>query len=517
MPHFRLLAAVLAFGTALPLLGGATPASATFTPGTLHARSLVFDGVERVYDVWVPASYDGSTAVPLVLDLHGYGSNKTAQRGVSGFQAQADLHNFLVAWPQGTFGLPENPEGRNMPDGPSWNAGGFCCGAAASTRVDDVGFLNAVARAIEAEANIDLRRVYSTGISNGGAMSHYLACESANSIAAVAPVAFPLNVNPLDDCRPLRPIAVRHYAGTTDTLVKYEGVGSLIAPAQTSFAYWRDVTGCAGTTPDETTTIGTSTCERYTNCEAGTEIGLCSVNASVNTPIPGHITYINPDLNIAADAWDFFTRQQAPAPVCGDGVLGVGEECDDGNTGGGDGCDAACALEPCTPAPAEGCRSTTYVGSRLRIRDDIDDANDSFQWKWSKGQATELADFGNPTDDQALWMCVYSGGVLKAATAIPPGGDCGGAPCWSASRSGFAYADESGSAGGITAVSMRAGATGKARVQWKGEGPGLAMPGELSGPVVVQMKKAAGGACWQSTFTEPFKQNANGVFSDSGF
>lgn len=516
MPGTRriLLAPLVA---ALALLSAA-PALAAFTPGTLHQRSMVFDGAERVYDVWVPASYDGSVPVPLVLDLHGYGSNKTAQRGVSGFQAQADLHNFLVAWPQGRFGAPDNPEGRNMPAGPSWNAGGFCCGDAASTRVDDVGFLNAVARAIEEEASIDLRRVYVTGISNGGAMSHLMACRSANSIAAVAPVAFPLNVNPLTDCRPSRPVAVRHYAGTTDTLVSYDGVGNLIVPAQTSFAYWRDATPCAGTTPDETTVLGTSTCERYTDCAAGTEIGLCSVNASLNTPIPGHITYINPDLNIAADAWAFFSRQQAPEPVCGDGTIGVGEECDDGGTAPGDGCDSACILEPCAAAPTEDCRSTTYVGSRLRIRDEADDASDTIQWKWSKGLATSLEEFGDPSADQTLWMCVYADGVLKSATAVLPGGPCDGSgPCWTKGSSGYRYEDDSGSQGGITSLTLKAGDTGKAQVRWQGEGPGLALPGALSGTVVVQMKKQDGGVCWQSTFREPHQKNSGGRFSAKGF
>jgi cysteine-rich repeat protein len=34
-------------------------------------------------------------------------------------------------------------------------------------------------------------------------------------------------------------------------------------------------------------------------------------------------------------------------PVCGDGALGVGEQCDDGNTVAGDGCDELCRHENC--------------------------------------------------------------------------------------------------------------------------------------------------------------------------
>ena len=116
-------------------------------------------------------------------------------------------------------------------------------------KVDDVGFARALVQVIAAEANIDLQRVYATGLSTGGAMSHRLACEAADVFAAVAPVAFPLAFAPLSNCQPSRPIAVLHFAGLTDGIVPYEG-GELfpglppIPSAQESFTYWREVNGC---------------------------------------------------------------------------------------------------------------------------------------------------------------------------------------------------------------------------------------------------------------------------------
>ena len=117
--------------------------------------------------------------------------------------------------------------------------------------VDDVGFARALVEAIAAEAPIDLRRVYPTGLSNGGAMTHRLGCEAADTFAAIAPMAFPLALVPRSTCQPSRPIAVIYFAGLTDTLIPYDGgpippAGPVIPSAPDSFAYWRDVTA-AGT------------------------------------------------------------------------------------------------------------------------------------------------------------------------------------------------------------------------------------------------------------------------------
>jgi len=190
------------------ILVGALPAAravGVLAPG-LNARTLTFDSQTRAYDIYVPASYSGGVAVPLVVDMHGFGSNKDQQRLLSGFQQRSDLEGFLVAYPQGLFN--------------SWNAG-TCCGQAAAQNIDDVGFLRAMVDAIAAEANVDPRRIYATGLSNGGAMTQRLACDAADVFAAAAPMAFPIPFNPLSTCQPSRPIAVLMFMGLTDQLVPY--------------------------------------------------------------------------------------------------------------------------------------------------------------------------------------------------------------------------------------------------------------------------------------------------------
>ena len=280
------------------------------TPGD-HRRTLSFDGETRIYDVHIPPGYDGSTAVPLVLDFHGFTNSPTEQAGLSGWRSLADTEDFIVAYPLGLFGKPEAPE-VDTPNGPSWNAGPLCCGWAALRRIDDVGFARAIVQAVAAEANVDRARVYATGLSNGGYMSHRLACGAADVFAGVAPVAGRIAFVPTKLCQPSRPIALIEFAGLHDPAVPYGGRG-LIPSAAQSFAYWRDQDSCGSGPPDERVDFGTSYCETYRNCSAAVQVELCSIEASQVSYGAGHVLYLNPDLDVARTAWEFLSRFRLPA------------------------------------------------------------------------------------------------------------------------------------------------------------------------------------------------------------
>src|SRR5262249_36448761 len=87
--------------------------------------------------------------------------------------------------------------------------------------------------------------------------------------------------------------------------------------APDTFAYWHDVDGCSGTTPDKTDAKGASRCEIYTHCQAGVQAGLCSITANSfnGLPFDGHILYLNPDYKLASAAWAFLSQFQLPAAV----------------------------------------------------------------------------------------------------------------------------------------------------------------------------------------------------------
>ena len=276
------------------------------TPGD-HRRTLMFGGYSRIVDVHIPPGYDGSTAVPLVLDFHGFTGNPTDQAGLSGWRSLAASEDFIVAYPLGLFGRPDAPE-MDTNYGPSFNGGPLCCGGAALHRIDDVGFARAIVQAVAAEANVDRTRVYATGWSNGGHMSSRLGCEATDLFAGVAPVEGSIGFLSPSQCQPSRPIAVIEFAGLHDPGQPYLGLPT------NSFAHWRDVDGCGSGSPDERVDFGTSYCETYRSCGAGVQAELCSIEASQASYGGGHVLYLNPDLDVTRRAWEFLSQFRLPAP-----------------------------------------------------------------------------------------------------------------------------------------------------------------------------------------------------------
>jgi polyhydroxybutyrate depolymerase len=261
-------------------------------PAGVHQRALSFGGQDRSYELQVPASYDNLAPVALVFDIHGYTGDKDVQESYSGVSALAEAEGFAVVRPNGTGILR------------SWNAGELCCGTAAASGVDDVGALRAIAAEVSASLCVDARRIYATGISNGGAMSHRLACEAADVFAAVAPVAWPIALSPFSACVPSRPIAVMHAHGTGDLIVPFHG-GWGKPSSPDSFAYWASVNGCSGP-PAVTFAQGQSQCETYARCAGGVEVTLCAIDG-------GHILYENAaGVPVAAFAWEFLSRFSLP-------------------------------------------------------------------------------------------------------------------------------------------------------------------------------------------------------------
>ncbi len=279
--------------------------SSTLSPGNF-TFNMTFGGRSRSFNLHVPGSYTGQVAVPLVLDLHGFGSTATQQAYISGFRQKSDRVGFLVAFPQGVSN--------------SWNAYG-CCGTADLSNIDDVGFLKAVVNQIASMGTIDHSRVYITGLSNGGFMSHRVACEAADVFAAAAPVSAPLNLNDPATCRPARPITVVHFHGLNDTTIPYDGSFG-IESAPDSLTSWRAINGCTGSA----TVLnlgGSSRCETFKTCNDGAEAGLCSLDGT-------HILYNSQSaLNIADYAWDnVFSRHTLSLPdQDDDGISDMDDNC----------------------------------------------------------------------------------------------------------------------------------------------------------------------------------------------
>jgi polyhydroxybutyrate depolymerase len=138
------------------------------------------NGDGRSYLLHVPAGYRSERAQALVVVLHGAFSTSREMEGRTGWSALADREGFLVAYPEGGWGILGLLE--------HWNAG-HCCGKAAEVGEDDVGFVAGVVADVARRAAVDRRRVYLTGFSNGGMLAYRLMAERTSLFAAGAPVA----------------------------------------------------------------------------------------------------------------------------------------------------------------------------------------------------------------------------------------------------------------------------------------------------------------------------------------
>ncbi len=229
--------------------------------------TLTSGGLARDSLLHVPPSYDPGRGAMLVLDFHGFSSNAVEQVALTGMNALADARGFLVATPDGL--------------GSGWN-GGDCCTELQPPNVDDVQLTRDLLARIEAEYCVDPSRIYATGFSNGGFLSHRLACELSDVLAAIAPVSGVLGIPP-DTCHPARAIPVLDIHGTADPVVPYEGGPALkllppimFRSVPDTVAFWRSANACLGA-PVVDFARGDASCVRWGDCTAGADVELCTL------------------------------------------------------------------------------------------------------------------------------------------------------------------------------------------------------------------------------------------------
>ena len=248
-----------------------TPTSAPSLPTGEISRTLTHDGRERSYILYVPASVDWSKPVPLVFVFHGGTGNAKNAIRMSGFDPVADKNGFIVVYPNGTGRLSDDKL-------LTWN-GGTCCGYAQEENIDDVGFVRAIVTDLRSLANIDAKRIYATGLSNGAILSQRLACEATDLFAAIAPVAGTLN---FPSCSPTQPISVIEFHGTADEHVPYDGgygpkslVNVDFASVQKSVGFWTQFDGC--NPQSQTNSFDDIQHEVWTGCAGSTSVELYTI------------------------------------------------------------------------------------------------------------------------------------------------------------------------------------------------------------------------------------------------
>ena len=278
------------------------------------------DNRGRAYLLYAPPTYDPATPTPLVVLLHGRPSNASAMAQISRMNAVAARHGFLVVYPEGI----DN----------EWNAFGDLTGQRSVAPQDDVKFLETLVRDLALDLNLDRRRIYVGGFSNGGFMTYRLACDAADTFAAFAAVGANLYSVLTDKCRGSRPSPILIMHGTADPSVPYNGVTvrdaddreirvSIGSQETAAFFIRRNhcsLAGASTTFPERGQSPGTHVIRFVPkDCDAGAPVQFWIVNGGGHTwpGVPGVLdesTFgkTNLDVDASEAIWTFFSAQALP-------------------------------------------------------------------------------------------------------------------------------------------------------------------------------------------------------------
>ena len=173
--------------------------------GQPQDASYNVDGVPRIALIYAPESAKAKAA-PVVFVFHGHGGNsRNAERS---FHLEKEWPEAIVVYMQGlpTVGQLTDPEGKRN----GWQA------AAGDNGDRDLKFFDAVLARLKQDYQVDAKRIYATGHSNGGGFTYLLWLTRGEVLAAVAPCAAAARY-----ATKLHPKPVMHIAGEKDPLVKF--------------------------------------------------------------------------------------------------------------------------------------------------------------------------------------------------------------------------------------------------------------------------------------------------------
>jgi polyhydroxybutyrate depolymerase len=188
--------------------------------------SIPSGGVRRYALVHVAAGTPKGVRVPIVLVLHGAGGTGPRMATYTGMSAVADRSRFLTVYPSA------------VPPHPFWNY------VLDPKKPNDIQFISDLIDHIESTRCVDSKRVYVTGVSNGGGMTALVGCMLAGRVTAIAPVAG--GYARLPQCQPSRPVSVLEMHGTADKTVPYNGQAPNGAGSAQGYVHgWVERDGCA--------------------------------------------------------------------------------------------------------------------------------------------------------------------------------------------------------------------------------------------------------------------------------
>jgi polyhydroxybutyrate depolymerase len=272
-------------------------------------KSILVGDIKRTYIVHLPAQYKEGQSYPLVFVLHGGTANAENAIRMSQMSLKADKEGFIVVYPNGTGKFEDKLL--------QWNDGSQRSGHEENT-ADDIAFFRQLISRLEKEHDIDPKRIYATGISNGGIMTYRLGCELSDVLAAIAPVAGALNY---DKSAPTSPLSLIIFHGTADEYVPYNGgIGKAAGGKQridksVAYAvdYWVKHNGCNPVPKKEKS--GSIIKESYSGGKANTEVvpytikgGGHSWPGGINGLRYGNVNPPTHEISATDLIWEFFKK-----------------------------------------------------------------------------------------------------------------------------------------------------------------------------------------------------------------
>ncbi len=251
---FQMVATLVGFGVMGPVVTAQLE-------GRTQVATVSVDSVARSYRVYRPASVASKPGLVIVLSGV-YGSGFQAEV-TTGFDTQADRLGWIAAYPDSVL------------DG--WDAFGSTSEWGLHPGADDVKFIGALIDEIVGGYGVDPGRVFVTGMSRGGMMTHRIGCELAAKVAAVAPVSGNMATaggSAADvPCNPVRPVSVLAIHGTADGVIPIAGghVDITFSPLADVMARWRTADGCGDTA--SIATDGPSTTTSW-QCPGGATVAM---------------------------------------------------------------------------------------------------------------------------------------------------------------------------------------------------------------------------------------------------
>lgn len=270
---------------------------------TQEIRSMVFNGNNREYIIYIPSNYDGSESVPLMFNFHGgNGLASDFMNYTNDMRPIADTAGFIAVYPQAATDPTD---------------GSYSWLHKAPTSHNDIFFIEAIIDALSSEFSIDNDRVYACGYSEGGIFSYELACRLNNKIAAISSVSGSMLVDAFRDsyynlgfCSPVHPTAILLIPGTADSSPHstYNGYQPYYMSAEEITTYWSNynttdinptITQLPNTDPSDGSTVEHRVWENGDNCTRVEELKVIGGGHDW----PG--TSGNMDIDATTEIWNF--------------------------------------------------------------------------------------------------------------------------------------------------------------------------------------------------------------------